>query len=293
MFAPMSRSVTGCPVRLSVTAIPGRRTPGIVPRPRVAAPTQAPVFPMPTTALARPSRSASTQRAIELSGFERRAWAGESLISTTCEACWSWKPGSPPYSRSSDSMRGRSPTRSRRSGGTRRALFPLQAASAPLRVASGASSPPITSRAISEPTMDVLSEVFLVEDLGALLVPPLLEAVVAAVVAHAVRLDGGSTAAALVGPEGFERQMRAALALAAPGCSTLGIRHGGGLGGLAPVSSTDSETTDARYAPRECQRASALAGGAAEGGLGSAAEGRDRRSPSCGADALALGELGL
>src|SRR6185503_15720132 len=225
MFAPMSRIVTGWPVRLRVTAMPGRRTPGIVPSPSVAAPTQAPVLPMPTTALARPSRTACTQRAIELSGLARRAWAGESLISTTWEACWSWKPGSPPSARSPASMRDLSPTSNRRSGATRSAALLEQAASAPLRVASGASSPPITSRAISEPTIACL-EVFLLEDFGALLVGALLEAVVAAVVAHAVRLDRRTAAAAVVGEEGLEGEVRAALALATSGRSALGIRHG-------------------------------------------------------------------
>ena len=144
----MSMSVSGLPVRLSVTAMPGRRTPGSVPRPIVAAPTTAPVFPMLTAAPAAPSFVAPIIFAIDESGLPRRAVAGDSPMPITWLACRIAKPGSPPSAASRARITDSSPTRRIRACGIFQRPAGSHAASAPRRIASGALSPPITSRAM-------------------------------------------------------------------------------------------------------------------------------------------------
>jgi hypothetical protein len=144
----MSSTVSGRPVRLVVTAMPGRFTPGSVPSSSVAAPTTAPVLPMLTAAPASPALQASVMLAIELSGLARSATAGDSPMPTTCVAWRIAKPGSPPNSASLARTSFSSPTSSRRSTGSGWRNFGETASSAPRTIASGAWSPPITSRAI-------------------------------------------------------------------------------------------------------------------------------------------------
>src|SRR4051812_48446981 len=108
-------------------------------------------------------------------------------------------PGPPPRSRRPCLITVSSPTRTRRSVAIRTRPLGEQAASAPRRMASGARSPPMTSsamRVVFMPAGERL-DLVLLNDLGALL-SALLEAVVAAVLAHAVRTRGRAAAGAIV-----------------------------------------------------------------------------------------------
>ncbi len=86
--------------------------------------------------------------AIVLSGLARSAAAGDSPMPTTWVACRMAKPGSPPNSFNLARSSASSPTSRMRSTGRGWRNFCETASSAPRTIASGALSPPITSRAI-------------------------------------------------------------------------------------------------------------------------------------------------
>src|SRR4026208_1857177 len=70
-----------------LVAIAGRSTPFVSPSTKNDATMLAPVFPGLTTALASPLLTNSVATQIEESLFFRATVAGDSCISTTCEAC--------------------------------------------------------------------------------------------------------------------------------------------------------------------------------------------------------------